>query len=71
VDQESPGGVVDGSNVTFTLANVPAPATSLHLFRNGILQKIGFDYTSSGATVTFLFIATPQPGDTILAAYRR
>lgn len=71
VDQESPGGVVDGSNVTFTLANSPTPVLSLHLFRNGILQKAGFDYTLSGSTITFLFAATPQPGDTILAAYRR
>jgi hypothetical protein len=70
VDQESPGGVVDGANVTFTLASIPAPALSLHLFRNGILQKAGFDYTLSGSTIAFVFAATPQPADTILAAYR-
>lgn len=70
VDQESPGGVVDGANVTFTLANAPTPVLSLHLFRNGILQKAGFDYTLSGSTITFVFAATPQPADTILAAYR-
>jgi hypothetical protein len=70
VDGESPGGVVDGSNVTFTLVNAPAPATSLHLFRNGLLQKLTFDYTFSGSTITFLSGATPQPGDTILADYR-
>jgi hypothetical protein len=70
VDGESPGGVVDGSNLTFTLANAPLPPTSLHLFRNGLMQKLGFDYTFSGVTVVFVTIATPQPGDTILAEYR-
>jgi hypothetical protein len=71
VDGESPGGVVDGSNVTFTLVNAPLPSTSLHLFRNGILQKLAFDYTFSGSTIAFVAGATPQPGDTILADYRR
>jgi hypothetical protein len=70
VDGESPGGVVDGSNVTFTVANAPSPSTSLHLFRNGIVQKLGFDYTFSGVTIVFVAGATPQPGDTILADYR-
>ena len=70
VDGESPGGVVDGSNMSFTLANTPLPATSLHLFRNGLMQKLGFDYTFSGSTIVFVTIATPQPGDTILAEYR-
>jgi hypothetical protein len=70
VDEESPGGVVDGSNMTFTIANTPSPASSLHLFRNGMLQKVGFDYTLTGSTITFVSAATPQPGDTILASYR-
>jgi hypothetical protein len=70
VDGESPGGVVDGSNLSFTLANTPFPATSLHLFRNGLMQKLGFDYTFSGSTIVFVTVATPQPGDTILAEYR-
>ena len=70
VDGETPGGVVDGSNLTFTLANAPAPASSLHLFRNGLLQKLNFDYTFSGLTLVFVTVAAPQPGDTILAEYR-
>jgi hypothetical protein len=71
VDEESPGGVVDGSNATFTIANTPSPVGSLHLFRNGILQKVGFDYILTGSTITFFAVATPQPGDTLLASYRR
>src|SRR5206468_1481687 len=44
VDAETPGGLVDGSNRTFTLANAPE-GSSLMLFRNGIYTKAGFDYT--------------------------
>jgi hypothetical protein len=70
VDAETPAGPVDGANVTFTLAFAPSPATSLHLFRNGLLQKATFDYTISNLTVTFLSGAAPQPGDTLIAEYR-
>ncbi len=70
VDAEIPAGVVDGANVTFTILSPPSPVTSLHLFRNGLLQKVGFDYTLSGLTITFVSLSVPQPGDTLLAAYR-
>jgi len=33
-DGEVPGGVVDGTNATFTLAGTPSPAGSLVLYRN-------------------------------------
>jgi hypothetical protein len=67
-DAEVPGGVVDGTNATFTLANTPSPAGSLVLYRNGIAQKAGVDYTLTGATVQFLTGAIPQPGDTLLVS---
>jgi len=70
VDEEVPAGAVDGANVAFTVATAPSPVSSLHLFRNGLLQKVGFDYSVSGASITFLTAATPQPGDTVLASYR-
>jgi len=71
VDLETPAGTVDGFNATFTMSGSPAPASSLLLFRNGTLQKPGFDFTLSGFTITFLTASTPQPGDTILASYRK
>jgi hypothetical protein len=71
VDQEVPGGTVDGANAAFTLANPPSPVSSLHLYRNGVLQKAGFDFTLSGTTITFVAAAIPRPGDTLLASYRR
>jgi hypothetical protein len=70
VDQEVPLGGVDGSNTQFTIVSTPAPTTSLQLFRNGLLQKGGFDYTLTGANITFVSAATPQPGDTLVAYYR-
>jgi hypothetical protein len=69
-DGEVPGGTVDGSNATFTLANAPSPAASLELFRNGLEQNRSADYTLTGSTVQFLTGAMPQPGDTLLAWYR-
>jgi hypothetical protein len=70
IDGEIPGGIVDGANVAFTLANTPDPATSLALYRNGNLEKPGFDYTLIGAALTFVAGAIPQPADTLLASYR-
>jgi len=70
VDLEVPVGTVNGSNATFLLSQAPYPAGSLHLFRNGILQRVVVDYTLSGNAVTFLSVSTPQAGDQLLASYR-
>jgi len=70
VDAETPAGILDGVNATFTLANVPSPLASLGLFVNGILTKQNFDYTLSGNAISFLAASIPQPGDTLLATYR-
>jgi len=70
VDGETPAGTIDGINTTFTLAAIPNPASSLQLFRNGLLQRPGVDYTLSGATITFAAPSIPQPGDVLLAWYR-
>jgi len=69
-DGETPSGTVDGSNNVFSLSYQPSPASSLLLYRNGLLQKAGIDYTLSGSTVTFLTGATPQSGDILVGAYR-
>jgi hypothetical protein len=71
VDGDSPAGIVDGANANFTLTATPSPASSLAVYRNGLLQKIAQDYTFSGRTVAFVAGAVPQPGDTLLASYRQ
>jgi hypothetical protein len=69
-DAETPGGVVDGANASFSLEHAPSPDISLLLFRNGILQKRGSDYSMTGSAITFLSGAIPQQGDVVLASYR-
>lgn len=70
VDSETPGGIVDGTNLTFVLSGNPQPVSSLALYRNGIFQKAAFDFSLSGNSLTFVSGAAPQIGDTLLASYR-
>ncbi|GIU76774.1 MAG: hypothetical protein KatS3mg005_0012 [Bryobacteraceae bacterium] len=69
-DGEVPAGVIDGSNRQFSLSKSPQPAASLMLYRNGILQRAGVDFTLSGQQITFCEMCTPVPGDVLLAYYR-
>lgn len=67
VDNETPAGTINGSNVTFTLASTPA-TNSLMLYKNGIrLKPGGADYTLSGNTITF--VTAPPTGAVLLADY--
>lgn len=70
VDGEAPVGALSGVNQIFTLSSIPGPPESLQLYRNGVLQKRGLDYTLSGAVITFALLEMPQPGDILLAYYR-
>jgi hypothetical protein len=71
IDSETPGGVVDGSNADFTLANTPNPTTSLSLYRNGLVQQSGVDFNiQADGSILFVSAAVPQPGDVLLASYR-
>lgn len=70
VDGDLLSGIVDGNNTSFTLTAVPAPQSSLSLYRNGVLQEPSLDYTAAGNSIQFLTASTPQPGDTLLASYR-
>jgi hypothetical protein len=71
VDAETPGGTANGVNTAFTLAGTPSPAASLELYRNGVLQTTGIDYTLSGSVITFLAISVPKTGDVLQAFYRK
>jgi hypothetical protein len=69
VDDETPGGTIDGTNTAFTLANAPSPASSLNLFLNGLrLTAGGVDYTLAGTAITM--VSAPNPGDVFVANYR-
>jgi hypothetical protein len=70
IDGDSPTGIVDGGNTWFALTGTPEPAASVAIYRNGLLQAAGIDYTLTGRTIQFEPASTPQPGDTLLASYR-
>lgn len=67
VTGEVPSGTVNGSNVTFTLANTPNGG--LMLFKNGVLMQSGSgnDYALSGSTITFA--TAPLTGAKLVANY--
>ncbi|MBV9268351.1 MAG: hypothetical protein JO061_19450 [Acidobacteriaceae bacterium] len=71
VDAETPSGTPNGTNTAFTLSAAPTPASSLELYRNGLVQTNGVDYTLSGSSVTFLSVAVPKTGDILQAYYRK
>lgn len=68
VVRETPSGLVNGSNVTYTLAATPVSGTE-QVYFNGIQQEpgAGNDYTISAAVITFL--AAPVTGDKIRVSY--
>jgi hypothetical protein len=68
VRNETPGGPVNGVNVTFTLAG-SAVTGSVELYKNGVRQApgVGNDYTVSGTIVTMA--VAPLTGTVLLADY--
>lgn len=70
VDGETPSGLVDGSNPGYALQRPPSPPTSLVVYRNGLLMRLGLDFTLAGASIAFQAGAIPQPGDVLQASYR-
>jgi len=52
---EIPSGLINSSNVTYTLANTPVAGT-VTVYLNGMFQAqgAGLDYTVSGGTITFV-----------------
>lgn len=69
-DSETPGGLINGANVTYTLAHTPNPAASLECVENGLVQRIGAgtDFTLATATITYL--TAPATGSTLVCYYR-
>jgi hypothetical protein len=70
VDGQTPAGTINGTNVSFSLANPPAPSSSLSLYRNGLALAQGIDYTLAGSAITFTSASLPQTGDIVMAYYR-
>lgn len=68
VDEETPTGTVNGVNTDFVIANVPSPATSLKVYKDGQRMKLTTDYTVAGKTITFL--SAPLTDSIITVEYR-
>lgn len=67
VIRETPSGAVDGTNRSFTLANIPDAGTE-SVYLNGTLQSAGGeDYHISGPTITF--VDAPLTNDLIRVTY--
>ena len=69
-DAEVPAGAINGVNSQFTLVSAPSPASSLELYRNGLVMRQGADYQITGNAITFFLASVPQSGDLLVAYYR-
>jgi hypothetical protein len=65
---EIPSGLINNSNISYTLANTPFAGT-VSVFLNGILQApgVGLDYTISGTTITF--VKAPKTNSDLYVSY--
>lgn len=50
--QESPSGLINGSNVNFTLSFTPASAADVDFYWDGVYQYQGIDYEISSTEIT-------------------
>lgn len=65
--QEVPAGLINNSNVTYTLANTPTSNTSVSLYQDGLILIQGTDYTIVGDTITMT--TAPNFAQTLYAVY--
>jgi len=65
---EIPTGLINSSNVVYTLANTPFAGT-VAVFLNGMYQApgVGLDYTISGTTITF--VKAPHTNSDLYVTY--
>lgn len=66
-EQETPSGLVNGSNTNFTLSGTPHSSKAVRVTLNGLLQKQGTDYTISSSTITFT--SAPVTGQEVYVEY--
>lgn len=66
---ETPSGLVNGSNATYTTAYNFIPET-VRVSLNGLLQRNPTDFTTSGND-TIIFTTSPETGDEIRTHYER
>lgn len=62
-------GAANGTNHNFELSRTPSPEFPVHLFRNGLEQTPGTEYTIQGRAVTLTGKAVEVSGEDFEAAY--
>ena len=68
-DNETPTGLINSSNTSYSLAHTPNPAASLNCYENGVHQIAGgADLTLTTATITYG--TAPPTGSTLVCNYR-
>lgn len=65
--QEVPAGLVNGSNVIFTLSHTPSASAAVDFYIDGLILTQGVDYTISGAVLTAT--SAPLPAQVPYAVY--
>lgn len=68
---ETPTGIIDGVNDTFTINSSPSPPNSLMLFRNGLLlvEGVSNDFVLSGTGIVFNVGNIPILGSRLICSY--
>jgi len=67
VDDETPTGLVNGSNTSYTIANTPTAGT-LVVYEGGRRLLQTTDWSLSGTTITFTY--APPSGSSVRCSYR-
>ena len=67
--RETPAGLVNGVNTTYTLTYPPFDGVEIEVFLNGLVQSYTVDYTVAGSTITMT--AAPVVGQQIRVKYAR
>lgn len=65
--KEIPSGSINGSNVTFTLANTPQENEAVQLYLDGLFLVESVDYSLSSLTITMT--TAPALGQSLRAVY--
>lgn len=70
VEDETPTGLINGSNTSFTLANTPiAGSVKLYLQGQRLIPGAGNDFTVSGTTITMAY--APETNQSLRVDYRK
>lgn len=68
--QEIPTGTINASNKSFTLSKNPVSSTATLVFRNGMIQTPGTDYSLTNSN-NILFVSAPAVGNELVTVYAR